>query len=43
MILGERVEGEDLRFGVFEQRRDFAEPAVEVRYGFGKPVAGLGE
>ena len=39
----ERVEGEDVGPGVLEHGRDLAEPAVEVRDGFGKPVARLGE
>jgi hypothetical protein len=38
---GERVEGEDVGLGVFGQRRHLQEPAVEVRDGFGEPVARL--
>ena len=32
----ERVEGEDVGFGVLEQRRDLRQPAVEVRDGFAR-------
>ena len=39
----ERVEREDVGLGVFEHRGDLAHAPVEVRDGFGKPVAGLGE
>jgi hypothetical protein len=30
----ERVEGQDVGFGVFEHRGDLAHPAVQVRDGF---------
>lgn len=43
MVGWERVEGQDVGLGVFEHPRDLAHPAVEVRDGFGEPVAGLGE
>jgi hypothetical protein len=37
----ERVEGQDVGFGVFEHGRDPAEPAVEVRDCLRQPVARL--
>jgi hypothetical protein len=37
----ERVEGEDVLLGVFEQRGDLGQLAVEVGDGLGEPVPGL--
>ena len=37
----ERVEGEDVGLGVLEQRRDLAQPAVEMRDRLREPIAGL--
>jgi hypothetical protein len=39
----ERVEGEDVGFGVLEHRRDLAEPPLEMRNRFGQAIAGLRE
>jgi hypothetical protein len=39
----EGVEGEDVRFGVFEHRGDLGQAPVEMRDGFREPVARLGE
>ena len=41
MVGGERVEGEDVGLGVLEHGRDLAHPAVEMRDGFGEPIARL--
>jgi hypothetical protein len=43
VISWERVEGEQVRLGVLEQRGDLAQRPFEMRDGFGEPVARLGQ
>ena len=40
---GERVEGEHVVLGLFEQRGDLRQPALELRDGVGELVAGAVE